>query len=57
MLTLYSGQRMHRWEGPEAEEIEAKPGVYPLQVLVRPIAARFKFHFEGTRPTNRLDKV
>ncbi len=34
-----------------------REGVYPLQALVRGIALRFKFHFEGTRPTNRLDKV
>ena len=34
-----------------------KAGLYPLQALVRPVALRFKYHFEGTRPTNRLDKV
>lgn len=34
-----------------------KPGLYPLQALIQPIAARFKFHFDGTRSTNRLDKV
>ncbi|KAL1739732.1 TIP-1 family-domain-containing protein, partial [Schizophyllum fasciatum] len=33
-----------------------KSGLYPLQALVRPVALRFKYHFEGTRPTNRLDK-
>ena len=35
----------------------AKEGLYPLQALVQAIALRFKFHFEGTRQTNRLDKV
>ena len=34
-----------------------KAGLYPLQALVRPVALRFKYHFEGTRLTNRLDKV
>ncbi|TBU64736.1 RINT-1 family protein [Dichomitus squalens] len=34
----------------------AKEGLYPIQALVRAIALRFKFHFEGSRPTNRLDK-
>ena len=34
-----------------------KEGIYPIQALVRGIALRFKFHFEGSRPTNRLDKV
>jgi len=27
-----------------------------MQALVRPVAQRFKYHFEGTRQTNRLDK-
>ncbi|KAH8120467.1 TIP-1 family-domain-containing protein [Phellopilus nigrolimitatus] len=31
-------------------------GLYPLQALIRPVALRFKYHFEGTRQTNRLDK-
>jgi hypothetical protein len=34
-----------------------KAGLYPLQALAQPVALRFKFHFEGTRKTNRLDKV
>jgi len=33
-----------------------KDGLYPLQALIQPIALRFKYHFEGTRQTNRLDK-
>lgn len=32
-------------------------GIYPLATLVRPVALRFQFHFEGDRQTNRLDKV
>lgn len=32
-------------------------GLYPIQALVHPIALRFKFHFEGGRQTNQLDKV
>ncbi|KAF9065415.1 TIP-1 family-domain-containing protein [Rhodocollybia butyracea] len=33
-----------------------KDGIYPLEVMVQPVALRFKYHFEGTRQTNRLDK-
>ncbi|KAI0768609.1 TIP-1 family-domain-containing protein [Trametes elegans] len=33
-----------------------KEGLYAIQALVQPIALRFKYHFEGTRQTNRLDK-
>jgi hypothetical protein len=32
-------------------------GLYSIQALVHPIALRFRFHFEGQRPTNQLDKV
>ncbi|RDB28861.1 RAD50-interacting protein 1 [Hypsizygus marmoreus] len=31
-------------------------GLYPLIALVHPISLRFKYHFEGNRQTNRLDK-
>ncbi|KAH9949502.1 RINT-1 family protein [Amylocystis lapponica] len=37
-------------------EASDKTGLYPLQALVQPISLRFKYHFEGTRQTNRLDK-
>ncbi|EJD04214.1 uncharacterized protein FOMMEDRAFT_167449 [Fomitiporia mediterranea MF3/22] len=40
---------------PENEK-SSKEGLYPLQALVRPAAQRFKYHFDGTRQTNRLDK-
>lgn len=32
-------------------------GLYPLQALVQPVSLRFKYHFQGTRQTNRLEKV
>ncbi|KAF8225806.1 hypothetical protein L208DRAFT_1425343 [Tricholoma matsutake] len=33
-----------------------KEGLYAIQALVHPISLRFKYHFEGSRQTNRLDK-
>ncbi|KAI8340234.1 TIP-1 family-domain-containing protein, partial [Chlamydoabsidia padenii] len=30
--------------------------ISPIQLLLEPISLRFKFHFEGSRPTNRMDK-
>ncbi|KAJ3796672.1 TIP-1 family-domain-containing protein [Lentinula aff. detonsa] len=33
-----------------------KNGIYPLEVMTHPVALRFKYHFEGTRQTNRPDK-
>ena len=32
------------------------PILLPLQVMARPLVLRFKYHFSGNRPTNRLDK-
>jgi hypothetical protein len=32
-------------------------GLYPFQALVQPIALRFRYHFEGSRQTNKLEKV
>jgi hypothetical protein len=32
-------------------------GLYPLQALVKGIELRFKYHFQGSRNTNRVDKV
>ena len=29
----------------------------PLEVMAKPLELRFKYHFEGNRPTNKLDKV
>lgn len=43
--------------GSEAPENRGeRGGLYSLEALVLPIALRFKFHFDGTRPTSRLDK-
>ncbi|KAF8322455.1 hypothetical protein DL93DRAFT_2223365 [Clavulina sp. PMI_390] len=57
LLQLQSfGKRVHESGDVESEDPDGRPGLYPFQALVQPIAARFKFHFEGTRPTNRLDK-
>ncbi|WVQ81558.1 hypothetical protein IAT38_003682 [Cryptococcus sp. DSM 104549] len=31
-------------------------GLYPLQAMVKPIELRFKYHFQGVKGTNRVDK-
>lgn len=35
---------------------ESRP-LLPLEVLVKPLELRFRYHFEGDRQTNRVDKV
>jgi hypothetical protein len=36
---------------------DEREGLYPFQALVQPIALRFRYHFEGSRQTNKLEKV
>lgn len=33
------------------------PVLFPLEVMVHPLDLRFKYHFSGDKPTNKLDKV
>ena len=54
-------------QGPELEanddidgdsERKTQPLVLlPLEIMVKPLELRFKYHFDGDKPTNRLDKV
>ncbi|KAG2412218.1 hypothetical protein HFD88_009775 [Aspergillus terreus] len=32
------------------------PILFPLEVMVHPLELRFRYHFSGDKPTNRLDK-
>jgi hypothetical protein len=50
---ISSGQKLH----PDEDECAKKDGLYPIQALAQPISQRFKYHFEGPRHTNKLDKV
>ena len=52
LLLFFSGIKLHN---DSVEHDNA--GLYAVQALTRPIAQRFRYHFEGTRETNRLDKV
>ncbi|KAI0308040.1 TIP-1 family-domain-containing protein [Multifurca ochricompacta] len=46
------GEKLHTNE----DECTRKDGLYPIQALVQPVSQRFKYHFEGPRQTNKLDK-
>ncbi|EGO27463.1 hypothetical protein SERLADRAFT_360180 [Serpula lacrymans var. lacrymans S7.9] len=35
---------------------DTKPGLYSLQTLINPIVLRYRYHFEMTRATNRVDR-
>lgn len=38
------------------KRIQTKSFQWPMTVVCEPIAKRVVFHFEGKKPTNRLDK-
>lgn len=42
-------------EGEEKEFVS--PPLLPLEVMAKSLALRFRYHFEGDKQTNRLDKV
>ncbi|KAI0257312.1 TIP-1 family-domain-containing protein [Lactifluus subvellereus] len=46
------GEKLHADE----DEYVRKESLYPIQALVQPLSQRFKYHFEGPRQTNKLDK-
>ena len=47
-----------RDSGNEGKNSITEPLVLlPLEVMVKPLALRFRYHFDGDRPTNKLNKV
>ncbi|KAF8058265.1 TIP-1 family-domain-containing protein [Lyophyllum atratum] len=55
LLKLQTWDEKNRISQP-SQQREGKDGLYAIQALVLPISLRFKYHFEGNRQTNRLDK-
>ncbi|KAI9707564.1 MAG: hypothetical protein M1836_000525 [Candelina mexicana] len=49
-------------EARESEEAKSNiaardpPALFPLEVMVKPLELRFRYHFDGDRATNRVDK-
>jgi RAD50-interacting protein 1 len=41
--------------GP-ANKTQAPAVLFPFEVLVQPLEMRFRYHFEGDKPTNRIDR-
>ncbi|CAE6515340.1 unnamed protein product [Rhizoctonia solani] len=56
LLSLQSEGEVIQAGSEAPENRNERDGLYSLEALILPIALRFKFHFDGTRPTNRLDK-
>ncbi|KAH7378672.1 TIP-1 family-domain-containing protein [Pyrenochaeta sp. MPI-SDFR-AT-0127] len=41
--------------GP-GHKVKLPPVLFPLEVLVQPLEMRFRYHFDGDKPTNRIDR-
>ena len=62
---LLDGQVREEWEKNVKRLLELQDPklkdeatvLLPLEVMVKPLELRFKYHFEGNRPTNKIDKV
>ncbi|KAL4956825.1 TIP-1 family-domain-containing protein [Aspergillus filifer] len=39
-----------------SQKIVQPPVLFPLEAMVHPLELRFRYHFSGDKPTNRLDK-
>ena len=58
MLRIIVSELVATFERNEPLRVSSEAVVLlPLEVMVRPLELRFRYHFEGDRPTNRLDKV
>ncbi|RAH72338.1 RINT-1 family protein [Aspergillus aculeatinus CBS 121060] len=55
LLDLQIPELTGRASVPEHQCAEP-PVLLPLEVMVHPLELRFKYHFSGDKPTNRLDK-
>ncbi|KAL1601779.1 hypothetical protein SLS60_006694 [Paraconiothyrium brasiliense] len=45
-----------RYSQGDASKIKLPAVLFPLQVLVQPLEMRFRYHFDGDKPTNRIDR-
>ncbi|KAG2176539.1 hypothetical protein INT44_007202 [Umbelopsis vinacea] len=43
-------------ESEEVADENSYHALVPIQIMLSALSLRFRFHFEGSRPTNRLDK-
>ncbi|WWD15898.1 hypothetical protein CI109_100322 [Kwoniella shandongensis] len=54
LILQAEGEDLHGQERPP--HWSAGKGLYPIQAMVQPIALRFRYHFQGSKGTNRVDK-
>jgi hypothetical protein len=54
-LQLPELEGMSYASGP-GDKVKLPPVLFPMEVLVQPLEMRFRYHFDGDRPTNRIDR-
>lgn len=54
-LQLPELEGMNYTSGP-GTKVKLPPVLFPMEVLVQPLEMRFRYHFEGDKPTNRIDR-
>jgi hypothetical protein len=42
--------------GVSGDKVKLPAVLFPFEVLVQPLEMRFRYHFEGDKPTNRIDR-
>ncbi|KAJ5727499.1 hypothetical protein N7493_005319 [Penicillium malachiteum] len=55
LIDLQTPELPHR-DALNSTQAFEPPVLFPLEVMVHPLDLRFKYHFSGDKPTNRLDK-
>jgi hypothetical protein len=56
MRLIFRGENLGVNHGKRPQWYEGA-GLYPIQAMIQPIALRFKYHFQGSKNTNRVDKA
>lgn len=57
MFPFWSELRARENQDVKSDSPEDPLVLLPMEVMVKPLQLRFRYHFDGDRPTNRLDKV
>ena len=58
LLELQEPELKSRDRSDTTTKVDTEPPVLlPLEVMMKPLELRFRYHFEGDKPTNRQDKV
>ncbi|KZF24559.1 RINT-1 family protein [Xylona heveae TC161] len=55
-LLNFQQPELEAQENQPARRFKQPPVLLPFEVMAKPLELRFRYHFDGDKPTNRLDK-